>query len=88
MRIRWTTQAAEDIVGIVRHIQEENPTAAQQVAEQIFGSLQNLTTFPRMGRPGEQGARELVTGPYIVIYRVAGGFIELLHIWHGAQNWR
>ena len=88
MRIRWTMQAAEDIVGIVYHIQEENPSAAQQVAEQIIGSLEKLMTFPRIGRPGEQGTREMVTGSYIVVYRVAKESIELLHIWHGAQNWR
>ncbi len=48
-----------------------------------------LQTFPNLGRPGEvSGTRELVSPPYVIVYRIADEFIEILHIWHGAQNWR
>lgn len=43
-----------------------------------------------MGRFGElDGTHELVvTGtPFIVIYRLAEGLIEILRVIHGAQKW-
>jgi toxin ParE1/3/4 len=38
----------------------------------------------------EDGTRELVLTPlpYIVVYRVREDAIEILHVYHGAQNWR
>jgi toxin ParE1/3/4 len=88
MHVRWTPAAADDFENIVRHIREENLQAARQVADEIYKSLQRLLTFPSMGRPGEKsGTRELVIPPYVVVYRIAPEFVELLRIWHSAQNW-
>ena len=51
--------------------------------------LEQLATFPGLGRPGEvKGTRELVSSPYIVVYRSTEEIVEILHIWHGAQDWR
>lgn len=42
-----------------------------------------------MGRPGERkGTRELISAPYVVVYRLHKDAVEILHVWHGAQNWR
>ena len=40
----------------------------------------------RLGREG--GTRELVIAnlPYIVAYRITGDAVEVLHIYHGAQD--
>lgn len=43
-----------------------------------------------MGRKGrEEGTRELLHKrlPHIAVYRVKGDAIEILHIWHPAQDW-
>jgi plasmid stabilization system protein ParE len=51
--------------------------------------IDRFETFPHLGRPGElRGTRELVSGPYVVVYRVANEVVEILHIWHGRQDWR
>lgn len=45
--------------------------------------------MPRRGLPGTlAGTRELVSTrlPYIVAYRVGDDMIEILHIYHSAQN--
>jgi plasmid stabilization system protein ParE len=34
------------------------------------------------------GTRELVCPPYVVVYRSTEEIVEILHIWHGAQDWR
>lgn len=90
--IRWTPAAAHDLETIVLHSSEDHPESAREVADQIFQTLQKLLTFPAMGRPGKKpGTRELVFAPlpYIAVYRIAShGTVEVLRIWHGAQQGR
>jgi toxin ParE1/3/4 len=55
----------------------------------VCDRIEQLAEFPGTGRPGEvKGARELVVLPYVVVYRHSHEIIEILHIWHGAQDWR
>jgi toxin ParE1/3/4 len=73
----------------VKRIQEDNPTAARNVAQTVIDRIEQLTNFPGLGRPGEvKGTRELVSDPYVVVYRYTDEIVEILHIWHGAQDWR
>lgn len=91
MRIRWTADAAEDLAHHVAHIREQNPVAALRIARTVVKAIASLSALPRRGRPGEvEGTRELVLSPlpYIAVYRVRESTIEVLHIWHGAQEWR
>ena len=79
MRIRWTTEASDQLIGIVQHIQQENPTAALNVAQAVIGDIDRLETFPHLGRPGVlKGTRELVSAPYVVVYRVTSEAVEIL----------
>jgi plasmid stabilization system protein ParE len=89
-RIRWTAPAANQLEAIFKHIQEENPVAARQVAQDILDSVSNLEMFPQLGRPSEdvEGTRELHCPPYVVVYRLRHDIAEILYIWHGAQDWR
>jgi len=89
MLIRWTVPAFEDAQNIVRHIRERSPDLAAQVMRSILIAAERLLTFPNLGRPGTvQGTHELVVGPYVIVYRVRSECIELLRIWHGAQDRR
>ena len=88
-QIRWTTEAADQLETTVKHIQQDNPTAAQNVAQEVIDSIEQLAVFPGLGRPGEmKGTRELVSPPYVVVYRSTEEIVEILRIWHGAQDWR
>jgi plasmid stabilization system protein ParE len=61
MRLRWTTLAADDLYNIVRHIQQDNPVAATDVALTLYDGCDNLRKFPYLGRKGRiAGQRELV----------------------------
>jgi toxin ParE1/3/4 len=87
--IRWTTEASDQLVSAVKRIQPDNPTAGRNVAQAIIDRIEQLATFPGLGRPGEvKGTRELVSPPYVVVYRSTEEIIEILYIWHGAQDWR
>jgi toxin ParE1/3/4 len=87
--IRWTAEASDQLEAAVKHIQQDNPTAARNVAQAVIERIEQLATFPGLGRPGEvKETRELVSPPYVVVYRSTEETIEILHIWHGAQDWR
>jgi plasmid stabilization system protein ParE len=62
--IRWTTEASDQFEAAIKHIQQGNPTAALNVAEAVIARIEQLATFPSLGRPGEiGGTRELVSQP-------------------------
>jgi toxin ParE1/3/4 len=87
--IRWTTEASDQLEAAVQHIQQDNPIAARNVAQAVIERIEQLATFPGLGRPGEvKGTRELVSPPYVVVYRSTEEIVEILYIWHGAQDWR
>jgi toxin ParE1/3/4 len=87
--IRWSAEAADQLEAIVNRIREDNPEAARAVAQAILDRAAELQTFPGLGRPGEKkGTRELVSPPYVIVYRLRKDVAEILHIWHGAQDWR
>jgi addiction module RelE/StbE family toxin len=73
MRIRWTTDAVEDLEQIALRIRKDNATAARNVLRTITAGISSLRKFPRRGRIGKlEGSRELVLAllPYIAVYRV------------------
>ena len=88
-QIRWTAEASDQLVASIERIVEQNPAAARNTAENVLDRIDRLVSFPGLGRPGEvRGTRELVSPPYVVVYRYTDEIIEILYVWHGAQDWR
>jgi len=90
MRVRWTIPAADDLYNIVRHIQTDNPQAAADAAEFLYDGCASLRKFPHIGRKGRiEGTRELVFSglPYTLVYRIQDQIVEVIRIYHGAQDW-
>jgi len=61
MRVRWTTDAADDLERICDYIAEDRPEAARRIAVDITLAIGGLSAFPNRGRPGRvDDTRELV----------------------------
>jgi toxin ParE1/3/4 len=91
MRLRWTPPAADDLEGIRNYLHEHHPRLAEPTVRTIYQRIRSLKTTPNRGRPGyRSGTRELTLTPlpYVVVYSVRPDAVEILHIYHGAQNWR
>jgi plasmid stabilization system protein ParE len=56
MIVRWSPEAAVDFAAIVEYIRQDNPSAAQRVAQTIYDGLESLASFPNKGRPGRTKA--------------------------------
>jgi toxin ParE1/3/4 len=90
MEVRWSPRAAEDLERIFRRIEQDDTSAARQVAKTIYDGCASLESFPNRGRPGRiKGRRELVFSPlpYIAVYQVKKSIVEISRIYHGAQDW-
>lgn len=90
MRVRYLLEATADLESILDYIALDSPAAADRVGRRIEGAIKMLGRHPAMGRPGRVlGTRELVIPdtPYIVPYRVRGGTLEILRIFHGSRRW-
>ncbi len=88
MRIVWTALAVRSMDGIGEYISRDNPKAATQLLGQIRRSALLLKQNPFLGRRSEfNGVRELVVHPnYLLTYRVSTEAVEILQVWHAAQN--
>jgi toxin ParE1/3/4 len=89
MRIRWTPAAADDLEHIAAYLKADHPDYARATVHEQYEAIRSLRLSPLLSRLGrEPGTRELVFDrlPYVVVYRVNEDTIEVLRIWHGAQN--
>ena len=90
MRVRWTTDAADDLERICDYIAQSRPDSARRVAQSVIERIGTLERFPHLGRPGRvQGTREITFPPlpFVAVYEVHEEQIVVLRILHGAQRW-
>ena len=90
----WTRAAFGDLKAQIDYIARENPAAARRVAERIRATGAALADFAT-GHPGrvaniyEKSVRGL---PYIIAYAIdrrdGVEAITVLHVIHGARDWR
>jgi len=92
MRVVFDDEALEDLRRIFDWISKDNPRAADALVTRIFDKAERLAApeLSQMGRPGlVDGTRELIEGPYIVVYKVFDdGKIVILTVAHGARDRR
>ena len=96
--LRWTTLASDDFLGILEWIKIRNPEAAIRVGRRILDAVENLASYPFLGKPGRSpNTRELVVArfPYLIVYAVEQDAIgteqpkavAILRVLHGAMLW-
>lgn len=89
MRIRWTPAAAADLQNIGDYLRKYHPRLRQPTLRKLYESVRSLKDSPYRGKSGlEEGSRELhfPPMPYVAVYRVRVQTIEVLRVYHTAQN--
>ena len=90
MRLEWSTPAADELEAAQSYYHGLNPMAARLLARRIVDAAKRLREQPQIGRPGlRNGTREWVVSrtPYVLVYRHTMQAVEILHVWHTAQDW-
>jgi toxin ParE1/3/4 len=88
MQVVLSPEALADLAAIRAYIGADNPIAASRIAVQIVAACDRLQFMPERGRPGlDPGTRELTGAwPYVIVYRVIPDAVQIIRIWHGAQD--
>ena len=84
--------ARDDYFAILRHIAEENPDAAERVADRIEGAAAGLSDFATgcAGRVTGTYEKVLPSLPYVLAYELVSGpesgeTVAILHVIHGTR---
>ena len=89
MKLVWLPLAIADLTELRRYIADHDPGAAQRVAVKLRRTAGLLKHHPHLGRPSPVvGLREIsVAGlPYVIPYRVTHDRVEILRVFHTAQE--
>ena len=89
MKVHFNASARGDLARIYDYIHERNPQAASKVAFAIREATNRLSIFPHSGRNGgTPNTREVVVPrlPYIVVYTVSPEFVEIIAVFHAAED--
>jgi toxin ParE1/3/4 len=90
MRLAWTPRARRARAAAIDYIARDKPETALAQLGEIEQQTKLLPDHPALGRPGRlAGTRELVISrtPFILVYRIDGESVRILHFLHGAQQW-
>ena len=90
MKIKLTKLATQDLQSTKDYISQDKPKAALAVMKRVVEAIENIVTFPSMGRPGRvPHTKELVVSgpPLIIIYQVRQDILYIVRIIHTARKW-
>ncbi len=91
MAHRLAPEAGRDLDGIWYYVATSSGTeTADRLIDAIADRFLLLARFPRLGRPRDddlrQGLRSFAVGQYVIIYRLEGEDVLVLHVTHGHRN--
>ena len=89
VKILFTPSARSQFLSALTYIRRDNPSAAVRFRRRAEAVLKRLGRFPDSGRSipefPELPHREVIIPPYRFFYRVKGGTVWIVAVWHGAQ---
>jgi toxin ParE1/3/4 len=88
-RVVWTEAALAQLLAIRDYIGQTSPVYAARMVDRVLARGPQLSQFPLSGRHvperSDPSLREVLEGPYRVIYRVRPDRVEILAIVHGRR---
>jgi plasmid stabilization system protein ParE len=92
-KVEWASVAEVDLKQLIGYIAIDSPDNALQILERIRQKVSALYTLPERGRivPELQGQgintyRELIVGPWRIVYRISDTSVFVLSIIDSRQN--
>jgi toxin ParE1/3/4 len=89
MRIVRTPRAEEDLIDIWTYIALDDVRAADRVLDELERKTVLLASNPNIGRERfdiAAGVRRVVSGSYLILYRILGDEVELVRYVHVRQQ--
>jgi plasmid stabilization system protein ParE len=88
-KVVWRDEALDDLERIDAWLSTHEHAQPATVRTRISGAIGLLERLGDIGRPGQrEGTRELSVrlAPYVIVYLVSGQEIEIVAVYHTAQD--
>ena len=88
-RVFFTRAAREDLIDIWTHIAADDPAAADRVLDRLDEAAAHMADNPLMGPARDDirpGLRYLVSGSYLLLYRITEDGVEIVRAVHGRRD--
>jgi toxin ParE1/3/4 len=89
MKAVWTDTALAHLTDIYSYIAQDSPRYALRMVDRVTDRSRQITRFPESGQTvpeyADPAIREVIEGPYRLIYRIEPLRIVVLAVVHGAQ---
>ena len=90
--VEWSEPAWDDLSGAAGFIARDSERYAAAFVEEVRTAAASLKDLAERGQIvpefGDASVRELLVGPYRLIYKILPGKIIVLALIHGAQRYR
>jgi toxin ParE1/3/4 len=89
VQVYFTRAAREDLIASWTHIAADNPQAADRVLDRLEEAASRLADTSQIGPARDDirpGLRYLVSGSYLLLYRIREGGIEIVRAVHGRRD--
>lgn len=90
MKVIWSPIAREHLRRIRDYIAVDSPTYARQTVDRIKRRVWQIKNFPLLGGIVQEychdDIREVIEGPYRIIYRVSKDRANILAVFHGVRQ--
>ena len=90
MKVHWTDTAEGHLGALYAYIAQDSPEYAKGMVDRLTRRSQQIADFPFSGRRVPeydiQEIREVIEGPYRIIYHIKPDQIDVLAVIHGAMD--
>lgn len=90
MKVRWTRTAEEHLDALHAHIARDSTEYANRMVDRLTARSRQIAAFPSSGRRVPEfdadQIREVIEGPFRIIYRIKPDQIDVLAVVHGAMD--
>jgi plasmid stabilization system protein ParE len=90
VKVHWTDTARDHLRAIHTYVARNSPSYARRVVDRLTRRSQQIAEFPLSGREVPEFAvpqiRQVLEGPFRIIYYIKPNQIDVLAVIHGAQQ--
>jgi addiction module RelE/StbE family toxin len=90
MKVHWTDTAEGHLDALYAYIAQDSPEYAKRMVDRLTRRSQQIADFPFSGRRVPEydidQIREIIEGPYRIIYHIKPDQIDVLAVIHGAMD--
>ena len=92
MKVHWTDTAQGHLDAIYEYIAQDSPSYALRMVDRLTKRSQQIADYPLSGRRVQEyeldQLREVIEGPYRIIYHIRSAQIDVVAVIHGSREIR